>query len=265
MMVAICKDVSQFVVMLSYSTPLFVMASLWLAFTQDVRPDVSVLEPVTAQSTTEQVFGFSEAGREIVGYEIGNGDTCLLFFGGIHGNERGTVELMETFAHELGLHPELVPADKKIVVIPLVNPDGYSDRQDKLNANGVNLNRNFVTDDWLVQEGDEDTYAGEQPFSEVESKVLREVVNTCDPEMMIAFHSQGALVSPELNRSSIQLAKWYAAHTGYAYFDEWDYAGTATRWFVETTDQAAITVELTTHTESDWELNRSALLEILSK
>ena len=227
------------------------------------QPQVQSVTPSEPVFLQERLLGVSTGGRQILGYEVGSGDECLLFFGGIHGNERGTVALMERFLHELENHPQLVPADKRLMIIPLVNPDGYDDRDDKLNANAVNLNRNFLTDDWIRQEGDEETYAGEAPFSEVETRILRDVANTCDPTIMIAFHSKGALVSPEFNDASIRLADWYAVHTGYEFFDEWDYAGTATRWFVETTDQAAITVELTNHEDSDWKINRRALLELL--
>jgi murein tripeptide amidase MpaA len=188
--------------MLTYSTTLFVMAGMLLAFTKDAQITPVVVESSEPQSVTMVVFGQSETGREITGYEIGSGQECILMFGGIHGSERGTVELMEKLVDEIAAQPELVPSDKKLIVIPLANPDGYFDREDKLNANGVNLNRNFATEDWVIQEGDADTYAGLEPFSEIESRVLRDVANTCDPTMMIAFHSQGALVSPVMNIST---------------------------------------------------------------
>lgn len=251
--------------MLTYSTTLFVMAGMFFALAKDAEPVAPATPEIEAPLVVERAFGQTTLGRDITGYEIGAGDECLLFFGGIHGTEKGTVTLMEQLVDEIKAHPDIVPAGKRLVIIPLTNPDGYFDREDKLNANGVNLNRNFATDDWVVQEGDEETYAGEEPFSEVESRIVREVTNQCDPSMMIAFHSQGALVSPESNESSLALAEWYAAHTGYEYFDEWDYAGTATRWFVETTGKAAITVELTNHVDSDWEMNKPALLEIIGR
>jgi len=251
--------------MFTYPASLILVAGMLFAFAKDAQPAPAIVVEAEPQLITERVFGRSETGREITGYEIGSGEECLLFFGGIHGNERGTVDLMNLFVAELQAHPELISADKTLIVIPLANPDGYLDREDKLNANEVNLNRNFSTDNWIKQEGDKETFAGHSPFSEAESRVLRDVVNECDPSIMIAYHSQGALVSPEFNEESLRLADWYAAHTGYEYFDEWDYAGTATRWFVETTEKAAITVELTTHVDSDWEINKSALLEIIAR
>jgi len=81
---------------------------------------------------------------------------------------------------------------------------------------------------------------------------------------MISFHSHGDLVSPEAGDASVGLAKWYAEKTGYVYFEDWDYPGTATKWFVETTNKPAITVEISQDLQSDWEINKGALLELIS-
>ncbi|HOC58967.1 MAG TPA: M14 family murein peptide amidase A [Smithellaceae bacterium] len=73
---------------------------------------------------------------------------CILFFGGVHGDELPTVYLMLKLARFLREHPEVV-RDKCIVIAPLVNPDGYfASKPTRVNANGVDLNRNFPTKDW---------------------------------------------------------------------------------------------------------------------
>lgn len=208
-------------------------------------------------------IGYSEKGRPIVAYQIGDGDNCFFLFGGIHGNEKATTDLLNRFLDEVLADPGLVSPSKKLLIAPLVNPDGYYDRVDNLNANGVNLNRNFETMDWEPYQ-DSGTYAGNTPFSEAESRVIKKLVEDCQPVAMLAFHSQGALISPESNGESIQLAKWYADKTGYQYFDQWEYAGTATQWFVESTSFAAITVELPAHDQNDWETQNRALLELIS-
>ncbi len=210
-----------------------------------------------------RTFGVSEKGREIEGYELGTGSECLLFFGGIHGNEKGTVVLLEQLADEVIAKPELVAPTKRVVIIPLLNPDGYSEGIYRDNTNGVNLNRNFLTTGWTANP-DTTTFAGLQPFSEAESSVLRDVVEECQPSLMLAFHSQGGVVSPELGKDSMALAEWYIAKTGYAYYNDWDYPGTATKWFTETTGKPALTVEITNHIESDWEINQDALLQLIN-
>lgn len=219
------------------------------------------------ESSDEKItLGYSEEGRPINGYVFGNGDECVLFYAGLHGTEKGATRLLDRLAREIDRNPALVSADKKVVIIPIANPDGYETREDKLNANGVNLNRNFFTSDWVQHEDPDDptAFAGTEPFSESESRVLKSVVESCQPSVMIAYHSQGAVVTPELGDASHQLADWYIEKTGYRYYDEWDYAGTATKWFTQTFGNPSLTVELTNHVDDDWEINKEALLELIS-
>lgn len=245
--------------------PLVILGYVLISTASDRKPEYNMAQATPDQGIKieQKIFGYSEMGKEIIGYEIGNGDDGLFLFGAIHGNEMGTAALMNKLIEEIKANPELVSPKKRLVIIPVANPDGYYDRIDKLNANGVNLNLNFKTIEWQ-QYGSEGTFAGEEPFSEKESQVIKRIVEQYRPNMMIAFHSQGALVSPEEGESSVKLGKWYADKTGYEYFDEWDYHGTATRWFWETTGNPAITIELTDHMESDWEINKEALLELIS-
>jgi murein peptide amidase A len=210
------------------------------------------------------VFGYSVKGKKIEGYIFGEGSDVILMFGAIHGNEKGTYALMQTLVGELSLNPSLVGLDKQLIIIPLVNPDGYLERADKLNANGVNLNLNFQTTDWK-DFGGEGTYAGPHPFSEPESRLIRDVVLNYKVKKMIAYHSKASVVNPEIHGPSEVLARWYANLSGYRYFDDpsWYYFGTATRWFTETIGGPAITVELNNHKDSDWHINKKPILQII--
>src|SRR3989338_8596358 len=223
-------------------------------------PPESVVPPVA--QIIKKVFGTSVQGKPIEGYEIGAGADVILLHGAIHGNEMGSGWLMKELVLEIALNPHLVASNKKLVIIPIVNPDGYYDRTDLLNAREVNLNLNFGTRDWQKY-GPEGTFAGKEPFSEPESQVLKKVIEEYRPNLMITFHSHGKLVSPEASELSKAWSKWYAHKTGYTYFDEWDYPGTATKWFEEATGKPGLTVELTQDLQSDWDINRSALLELI--
>jgi len=218
----------------------------------------------TRTEVKEKFFGYSTKGRSIYGYEIGSGEEVLLLFGAIHGDEKNTADLLNKFVEEIQANPESISSSKKVVIIPIANPDGYYERSDNLNINSVNLNRNFGTKEWKPYEQGE-VSAGSKPFSEKESVALKEVVEKYQPDVMIAFHSQGALVSPEEDEASIALAKWYEEKTGYTYYDEWSYVGTATLWFWETLQKPALTVELTDHVENDWEVNKEALWSLVSE
>lgn len=223
-----------------------------------------VEEKATVEASTNRlIFGQSVDGKNIEGYVLGRGDKTILLIGSIHGNEMGTSELLEKFANMLVLDQKIISEDIKLVIIPTLNPDGYYDRTDKLNANGVNLNLNFPTSYWQLY-GPEGNYAGAEPFSEPESNVLRKVVENYSPSALISFHSFGALVNPEIHEKSKILANWYSTKTGYSYFDDpaWDFSGTATKWFVENYDKPAITIELSDHYLSDWEINIEVLIDI---
>jgi len=256
-------------ILLVVASVILVATVLWM-YRPDIRQvDTSelttvsndIIETKTEDAMQKTIFGYSESGREISGYEIGTGENALLLLAGMHGREKGGKDLLDRLAEEVLANSDLINTANKLIIIPLVNPDGYYGEHEKVNANEVNLNRNFDTSGWVRYEG-EGTFAGPKPFSESESRVIKELVEKFQPRMMIAFHSQGHLVSPEAGDSSINLAKWYSNKTGYHYFDEWDYAGTATRWFQEITGNPAITVELPDHNESDWESNIEALLEL---
>lgn len=226
----------------------------------------SVATTIQPTNIVNKVFGYSVKGKPINGYEIGGGADVILLIAAIHGNETGTADLLNQLVTEIKSNPNIVSKTKKLIIIPIVNPDGYDIAQ-KFNANGVNLNLNFDTPRW-ANYGPEGTYAGPKPFSEPESQVIKQVVLEYKPIMMISYHAEGALVTPEEFTSSIALATWYASKTGYTYVDtsnsDWNFWGTATLWFTDTTNNPAITVELTTLTGSDWNINKEALNEIIS-
>ncbi len=222
-----------------------------------------VVLPVKVEN---KVFGYSVQNKPIEGYEIGNGQDVILLIGAIHGNEVGTAELLNQLVAEIKLNPKIIPNNKKIIIIPVTNPDGFTISQ-KFNANGVNLNLNFDTPGWKNY-GPQGTYAGTKPFSEPESLTIKQVIEKYKPQMMISFHSQGAIVNPEEDAQSDALGEWYAQKTGYTYSDSadlgWDFFGTATGWFAQNYNKPAITVEITSHTESDWDINKPALIELVS-
>lgn len=211
-------------------------------------------------------FGTSVNGKSITGYVFGTGDDVTLMFGSIHGNEMGTADLLSKLVEYITNNPSVIAAGKKVVIIPILNPDGYYDRTDKLNADEVNLNLNFGTSDWSMY-GSEGQYAGTEAWSEPESRVLKSVVEKYLPDRMVSYHSSGSLVNPELTEVSQELAWWYATESGYSYYADpaWDYSGTATKWFEETYNKPAVTVELNEHYLNDWDMNMSPMLQLIGE
>ncbi|OIP25563.1 hypothetical protein AUK11_00055 [bacterium CG2_30_37_16] len=221
------------------------------------------ITPTPKPMPSQTAFGYSVNGRTIGGWIFGSGSETIFFFGAIHGSEKGTVSTMNTFARYIFDNPAVVGKNKRIIIIPVANPDGYAN-SNRLNGHSVDINRNFDTAGWTPQ-GANDDFGGPSVFFEPESRLIRDLVSNYNVSTMIAFHSKGNLVHPEANQSSYDLAHLYSSYSGYRYYNEIvSYEGTATNWFREKRGGTSITVELTSHTSSDWTKNKPALLETIN-
>lgn len=130
---------------------------------------------------------------------LGNPDTeCTLFLGGVHGDELPTVYLLLKLADRLNEQPEAY-ADKCIVIAPLVNPDGFfAVPSQRVNANGVDVNRNFPTRDWQARahalwrsKGKQSKryYPGATAGSEAETLFQMALLKRFRPSKIFSVHS----------------------------------------------------------------------------
>jgi murein tripeptide amidase MpaA len=99
--------------------------------TEITRPldDVTVEETQNKEETPENkesiVIGKSAQENEIIAYHYGNGNTELLFVGGIHGGYSWNTTLVAyELADYLKANPVVVPSNLKVTIIPVLNPDG---------------------------------------------------------------------------------------------------------------------------------------------
>lgn len=115
----------------------------------------------------------------------------------------------------------------QLVIIPLMNPYGF-DEDKYVNANGVNLNRNWGTTGWK-EEGSGTSYTGSEPFSEVETQYARDVVlaNT-DALYMIDYHNNGQ-TAPGSPSSYL----WHAAVTKVHDDDYFQKSYVAAKWHID--------------------------------
>jgi len=112
---------------------------------------------------------------------IGSGDQCVMFIGGIHGNEPAGVGLCEQLAAYLGAHDELVYG-LKVIIVPAANPDGLA-ACTRGNAHGVDINRNFATGNYRAS-----AINGGQAMSQPEAIYLRELIDRYRPVRIITIH-----------------------------------------------------------------------------
>ncbi len=122
---------------------------------------------------------------------IGAPDTpkgnCVLIIGVVHGDEPQGEFLINNYLNKTSNLPE------NILFIPSLNPDGQA-LETRTNANGVDINRNFPTDNWEL--GEKNRYfGGETPASEIETRFVIDVVEKYAPKLIITLHTPFKIVN----------------------------------------------------------------------
>ncbi|HSV26467.1 MAG TPA: DUF2817 domain-containing protein, partial [Sedimentisphaerales bacterium] len=125
--------------------------------------------PIPAPAVRVVKLGRSVLGAPIDMHIFGNGSPVILIFGGIHGNEYTSAYVARNLVFTLSNNPSLY-ADKTVAVIPAVNPDGLV-ANTRVNANGVDCNRNFPASNWqFTAQGP--SFGGTRPASEPETRAI---------------------------------------------------------------------------------------------
>lgn len=125
----------------------------------------------------------------------------VLLVGGIHGDEYSSVSIVFKWMKTLDEHHSGLFHWK---IAPLVNPDGLLQKESqRMNANGVDLNRNFPTpnweeemqDYWIVKTNrDPRRYPGTGALSEPETQWLIDEINEFDPDVIVSIHAPHGVV-----------------------------------------------------------------------
>lgn len=119
----------------------------------------------------------------------------VLMLGGTHGDEYSSVSIVFNWMQTLDVHHSGL---FHWHVSPLVNPDGLLQAQSqRLNAHGVDLNRNMPTPNWHEETSrywqqtnhDPRRYPGTAPLSEPESHWLYEEIRTFKPHVIVSVHA----------------------------------------------------------------------------
>jgi protein MpaA len=224
------------------------------------------------------VIGRSVQDRPLEVYRFGTGPTGRLIVAGMHGgNEYNTIQLADLLITYLQEHPEIVPSDVTLYILRNLNPDGEAREHGFLgrtNANLVDLNRNWDANwqkDWVRTGCWTLTFvtSGKSPGSEPETKALMAFIQDHPIDAVINYHSaalgifSGGLPPDDY---SIRLAQTVASVTTYHYppIDTGcNYTGGFTDWANEK-GIAALDVELTDHTHTDYEMNLKVLRVFLN-
>ena len=246
---------------------------------------------VTDGSST--VIGKSVEGRDILAYHYGKGDSELLFVGGTHGGYEWNSALVayQTMDY-LKNNPDVIPANVKVTVIPVLNPDGLNkvvgtttgnftsanvpssqatQVAGRFNANKVDLNRNFDCDWKSTSKWQNQTVSGgTEAFSEPESQAFKTYIETNSPVAVVGWYSSAGGVyasgcNGDISAADKTLTSIYAKASGYPAFETFDsYAinGDMMNW-VAKNNIPAISVLLTNHTDTEWTKNQAGILAVL--
>lgn len=143
----------------------------------------------------------SVMGRQIMLREFKPAQTNaprVLVVGGIHGDELTAVSVVFRWL-ELLQQPADDAPQFHWRVVPLLNPDGLLAKPpSRVNARGVDLNRNFPTYNWSSEaprywkEGtkrDPRRFPGTAPASEPESRWLHDEITRFKPDVIVSVHA----------------------------------------------------------------------------
>lgn len=202
------------------------------------------------------IIGYTEKGREIPYIKVKKTDfPVVLVHYGIHAREHITSYL------SLLQIKDFIKNGKSgtVYFIPMVNIDGVEIALTKkplykANANGVDLNVNFDAR-WgegqsnIKVIGDEN-YIGEHPFSESETKALRDFTLKIKPDATISYHAKGEEIYYQFfqkdkdAKRDFLLAKSLAMVTGYKIKPTPNSAGGYKDWCIEKLKIPSFTIEV---------------------
>ncbi|HEX6445631.1 MAG TPA: M14 family zinc carboxypeptidase [Streptosporangiales bacterium] len=205
------------------------------------------------------IQGRTDHGLEITSHvNRADGKPALLIVGLHHGNEFASgdetmefgFDLVQHYGHDAQITRLLDTA--RVVLVPVVNPDGLvADR--RVNGEDVDINRNYGFG-WQGIPTDENVGTG--PFSEPESRNIRDLVSSHQITTFVTMHTCEALIlypplafhegTPQDQSRFVALAKAMAADTGYGYkasADDYQTSGEAISWSYYATRGLGYTIE----------------------
>ena len=255
---------------------------------EQMRADMETLRKAYPEKLRTESAGESQEGRELTVLLMGNPEAKhhVFLFGAIHGREHMTAWLLMAMA-EYSLSEGLGQTEDILWhILPMSNPDGVTISQSgqlgkaqeaiyrrelesggtdlppalyagtwKANSRGVDLNRNFPVA-WQEQGGPGESsaqqYKGEAPFSEAESRALRDYTRRYAFDAVLNYHATGSILygrydgeREDLGEKTRSLTETVRALTGYDPVEDEGPAGPGYKdWALEEMGIPCLTVEI---------------------
>jgi predicted deacylase len=240
----------------------------------------------------QEVIGSSVNGLPIVAYHFGTGSSEILLVAGLHGGYEWNTSLLAyqlIGAFKKGVFQ--IPANARVTIIPVVNPDGLSKVVGtssaftasqvhasqatmvaaRFNADNVDLNRNFDCDwkDTGVWQNKK-VSGGTSAFSEPEAQAVKAYVESNKPVAAITWYSSaGGVYGSKCGGATMDdtktLASTFGDASGYKAHDSFDFyetSGDMVNWLAKN-NIPAISVLLTDHTSTELTKNSAGITAVL--
>jgi hypothetical protein len=165
-------------------------------------------------------IGFSQGGLPLVVHHLGAGPRRIFILGGQHGGpEANTIELVEWLKEFYTLNPGELPTRVGLDILATANPDGVALGSRQF-LSGVDPNRNWATPDWGTDAYDSNGrlragLGGPAPFSEQETRAVRDYVLVQRPELIVNYHSAGGFMFGGRGGLAGAVSEAYANASGY--------------------------------------------------
>jgi protein MpaA len=155
-------------------------------------------------------FGKSNLGEEIQAYiSEDKASKYTYLMAGVHGDEVEGIYVLKNLFEWLKKNEKIkIP----LLIIPLLNVDGYR-AHSRVNAKGVDLNRNLPSKHWTSEAREEKYYPGTAPLSEPENKFLVKLFEKYPPKFILSFHSWKPMLN--YNGNCKEIAEFLSKYNGY--------------------------------------------------
>lgn len=147
---------------------------------------------------------FSKNNNEIVLIQQSSAEfeKTILIIGVVHGDEPQGKFLIDNYLENPSPQPSPARGEgvkqikNRLLFIPCLNPDGL-ELNARQNANGVDLNRNFPTQNWQGGKHIEPSeyFGGNEAASEVETKFVIEIIDEFKPDVILTLHAPYKVVN----------------------------------------------------------------------
>ena len=215
----------------------------------ETQPEQSTTSTATPEVVKQRVLGQSVQGRDILITEMGYDEQYdVVVIGSVQGDQEVTRDLLLAVIDYYQNNLDQIPNGVRFHFIPSLNPDGNANNS-RYNANEVDLNRNWDTNDWTSSPpvpgypNGKQGAGGTQPFSEPETRVLRDLLMSLkiesDEVRVVVFHASVRRSKGEVYPGSddaMGITQAYARASDYGVQDQWseyDTPGDVIKWCAE--------------------------------